>query len=155
MADAIYKQWLDAVVIRIRQLTLSRIAENEIVLRKVPWDGGMLHRGITVSPMQEQIDGTGSDLSTNAKDMMGYPAAIVFVEGTGKGWGEDIDVVSMWRQQVRRAFHNKRIGNVEDTDTLRAVARVTHGGLFLPKEYTKNRDVSQMTVWGWYLEPRT
>ena len=155
MADSLYKQSLDAVVSTLQGLSLSRIENSEIVARKLPWDNTMLHRGITVSWDDEQADGPGPAESTNNRDMVGYPCHITIVEGTGRVWADEIGTISTRRQAIRRAFHNERLSMTGETGSNHVLCKVTHGGPSIPKEYIKNVDVSQMTVWVWWLEKRT
>jgi hypothetical protein len=154
MPDAIYKQTLDEVVTVIKALDLPGIEDAEVVLRKLPWDGDMLHKGITVSWDEDQVDGVGSMEGTNERDLVGYPCHITLVSGTGRGWGDEMITISDWRQDIRRTFHCKRL-SMTDASALKVVCQVSLGGPSIPKEYKKNLNVSQLTVWAWFLETRT
>lgn len=155
MADAIYKQVLDAVVTAIKGLDLTGIEDAEIVLRKVPWDGDMLHKGITVSWDEDKVDWVGNPEGTNERDMVGYPCHVTIVGGTGRGWADEIGTVSKWREDIRRTFHCKRLAGMESVSThQRVICKVGMGGPSIPAEYLKNSNVSQMTIWVWSLETR-
>jgi hypothetical protein len=156
MPDAVYKTTLDAVVTAIQNLSLTGIENAEIVLRKNPWDGDMLHKGITVSWDTERIDDFDTSEGTNERDMLGYPCFITIVSGTGRGWADEIGTITTWRQSIRRAFNNKRLAGTDSiTGASRVCCKVKPGGPAIPKQYLKNLNVSQLTVWAWFLEART
>ena len=152
---AIYDQALTAVRDTIAGLTLTRIATNEMVVRKLPANPSMWNRGITVSPESSRIDDAEPSESTNERDMMGYPCIVTMVDGTGQGWADNISNITQWQQNIRRAFHNKRISGLSETGSNHVICKVTHNKLADPKAYPENLDVSQLIVWVWVLEIRS
>jgi len=146
MTDSIAKQIYDAVVTVIQALSLANLESTEIVLRKVPRDRNQLFRGITVSPAF-----TAELTGTNASDDWGYGILITFATGTGNGYSEDIDRMTLWRENVRKAFHNKRLS------TIAACTKsiVSPGESYLTKELRNNNDVSALMLRVWTRELRT
>ena len=146
MTDSIAKQCYDAVVTGIQALSLSGLETTEVNLRKVVRDRAHIHRGVTLAPMRA-TEAAG----TNERDDFGYGVLVIFVQGTGNGYGDDIERVSQWRQQVRKTFHNKRLSGV----TQSSVCSVQHGDPFLPKELQGQNDVSSLVIRCWTRETRT
>jgi hypothetical protein len=153
MTDSVYRQVLDLVVTGIRSLALSGIESSEIALRKLPWDDQTIHKGITVSWEQEKQSASEPE-ATNDRDMIGYPAVVTMISGSGRGFGDRITGVTDWRQRIRRQFNNKRLAGVVSTDVNEIICRVVFNDVHVPDRYLKNWDVSRMTIWCWFLEPR-
>lgn len=146
MTDSIAQQIYTAVIAGIQGLTLAGIEAGEIQLRKVYRDASAISRGITVSPAA-----TSEGIGTNAQDDFGYGMIVYFVTGTGNGYSDDIDRMTLWREQVRKLFHNKRITSVA-TNT---VCKINPGDAYIAKELRKNQDVSALTLRVWTREQRT
>ena len=130
----------------IQGLTLTGIESGEIQLRKVHRDAETISRGITVSP-----GNTTEGIGTNAQDDFGYGMLVYFVTGTGNGYSDDIDRMTLWREQVRKQFHNKRITSV----TTNTVCNVSPGDSYITKELRNNQDVSALLLRVWTREQRT
>lgn len=150
MTDSVYKQALDQVVTIIKAMDLTGIADDEVKMRKVPWDD--THppiKGITIS-WDDEVEGSG----TNCRDDIGYPIFVTMVEGTGKGWSDDVNRIAQWRETIRHTFLNARLTNVSATDVSPLTCKVRHGKPELPDKYKKNYDVSQLIIVAWFREPR-
>ncbi len=141
MAMTVY----NSVVTAIQGLTLDGLQTSEVQLRKVYRDTVKISRGVTVSP-GNTIEGKG----TNATDDWGYGMLIYFVAGTGKGYSEDIDRMTLWREQVRKLFHNKRISAVPTNN----ICTVAPGDAYITKEQRANQDVSALLLRPWTRETR-
>lgn len=151
MTASVYKQALDNVVDVIKGLNLDGVADNEVVLRKFPWDD--THpplKGVTVSWDKER-EAPG----TTCRDDIGYPCFVTMVQGSDKGWTNHIDRITQWRESVRRAFHNQRLLNVSSTGTNHLICKVLHSAIELPDKYRNNFDVSQLLVMCWFRESRS
>lgn len=150
MPDAVYKQAMDQVVTILQGLDLEGIADNEIKVRKFPWDDTTPpHKGITVS-WEEEMEGSG----TNCRDDIGYPMTVTLCQGTGKGWSDDMDRITTWRQAIRQRFLNARLDGVSVTGVSPLPCKVKHGKPELPEKYKKNYDVSQLVIIAWFRESR-
>lgn len=151
MTDSVYKQTIDEVVTTIQGLSLTGIESAEVVARKFPWDD--THppiKGITVSWGDEkEAEGT------TCRDDIGYPCYVTMVQGTGKGWSDDMDRITQWRESIRRAFHRHRLTTVSATDVNHIICKVLHGDIELPDKYKSNYDVGQLIVMCWFREPRS
>lgn len=151
MPDAVFKQAMDQVVTILQGLNLVGIADNEIKVRKFPWDDGHPpHKGITVS-WDDEVEGKGS----TCRDDIGYPIIITMCQGTGKGWSDDIGRIATWRETIRQRFINARLTGVSATGVNPLPCKVKHLKPELPDKYKANYDVSQLVVVAWFREPRT
>lgn len=146
MTDSVEKQCHDAIVAAIQAIGLEGVQSTEVVLRKVPRDRNHLNKGVTVSPVKA-IEAAG----TNERDDFGYAALVTLTEGTSNGGTENMGRVSLWREQIRKVFHNKRLSAV----ALSVVCSVGHGDSFLPKELQGHNDVSTLLIRCWTREGRT
>jgi len=151
MTDTVFKQALDQVRQIIEDLQLDGIGAGEIKVRKFPWDD--THpplKGITIS-WDDEVEGKG----TNCRDDIGYPIVVTFVQGTGKGWSDDMSRITFWRETVRRRFLNARLEDVSATGVHPLTCKVRHGKPELPDKYKSNFDVSQIVIVAWFREPRS
>ena len=147
MPDSVMMQCGNSVVTTIQALSLSTLdTATEVMLRKVYADGAQVFRGVSVIPVPER-EAPG----TNVRDDYGYGFLIVCAKGSGHGSREDIDVVSLWRQQIKKAFNNKRLSGVTEV----YICTFEPGEPFMKKEYLENRDISAMVIRCWARESRT
>jgi len=145
MTDSILKRCGDTIVEIIQGIVLDGISQDEIKLRKTYRDRDSIFRGISVVPVPER-EAPG----TNVRDDYGYGFLIVFCQGTGHGWSEDIDRITLWRQQVKRAFNNKRLTGVPEV----YICTFEAGDPFMAKEYQNSNDVSSLVIRCWARETR-
>ena len=154
MTDSVYQQVMEAIRDDIRALSLDRIEDAEIQVRKVFSNVVFEHRGITITPEVEQNDDVNPIEGTNERDLIGYPCLLTLVDGTGQGWSDNISNITTWRQSIRRAFSNQRLTGISDTGIHPVCCRVQHRQPVVPQQFQENRDIGQMVIWAWYLEPR-
>jgi hypothetical protein len=146
MPDAVAKQCADAIVTVIQSLSLTGIESSEVTARKVARDAAQVRRGIQVAFTTDSVGG-----GTNERDDIGYGFIVTCCQGTSRGDTDDLDRVTLWRQQIRRAFHNQRLSGVNEI----YICTVSPGDQFIPKELRKHNDVSALYVRCWSREQRT
>ena len=152
MADSIFLQALKEVAARVRGLGITGVPRGQVQVRKFPWDNNIIHKGITIHPMQEDEFRPGE--STNERDTIGYPIGVTYVRGSDRGWESDLGTITDFRQKVRREFSNKRLLEVIAEDSNHIICKVDHGTPVIPDKYIKSHNASQMVIVCWFLEPR-
>lgn len=146
MPDSLLKQCGDTVVSTIEGLDLTGIEDAEITLRKTYRTPEYVFKGVSVVPVPER-EAPG----TNVRDDYGYGYLIVMCQGTGQGFSEDIDKVSLWRQQIKKAFNNKRLSGITEN----YICTFEPGEPFMAKEFLDNKDIGAMVIRCWCRETRT
>jgi hypothetical protein len=150
--SAVYEQAIEEVRNRIQTLVLPGISSDQVVIRKFPWDNNTIFPGVTVAWEDErEFETEGS----NERDDVGYPIIITAVRGSTRGWGEQIDRITDWRQLIRREFHNKRLTTVTATNVTHIVCTVTPREVSVPSQFGNSYDASRVEVRAWFREPRT
>lgn len=145
MTESIAYQCHAAIVSTIQALSLTGIQSAEIRIQKALRDRASIRRGIAVVP-QRAIEAPG----TNERDDIGHAVLVVFVQGTGNGYSDDLTRIETWRQSVRRAFHNKRLSGVTES----IGCSVSQGDPYMPKELQDQNDVSSLMIRCWTRETR-
>ncbi|MAH50428.1 hypothetical protein CMI37_31695 [Candidatus Pacearchaeota archaeon] len=125
---------------QIDALSLSDLGDNNVVIRKAPWDleRNRIHTGITVHlPLQEhELPGT------NSCDDIVYPIMVTVIRGTGGSELDNMARLGTWRQKIRREFINQRLSTVVSVYT----CRIKFGRVLLPKQYRDNYDATTMAI---------
>lgn len=147
--DAAFKQILDAVLSRIKSLSLTDIADASIVLRKRPWDRNITKPAIIVAPAPETRDHQGG---SNLLDETGYGCLVAIWAVSNQDLTSDFNRHLQWRQDVTRAFQNQ-------SDALTTVVTVTSthvepGSVVLPDEFASGYDVQSLVIRVFAREPR-
>lgn len=156
MTDSIGQQAVANVVSVIQALNLRHLSPNEVAIGQVASDERLIRRGVTITPVQEEIDDSSPAEGTNERDMVCYKFLLTLVVGNPHGWTENLDTIAEWRQRIRREFHCKRaLTSVSGTTVNHVICKVTHGQITLTPEYMRNNNASQMMLHCWFLEPRT
>lgn len=160
MADAIYKQALGRVIAQLPQIGdgLSPLVADTSVFdkaRELDWDDVVELGGLTVrfdsNAIREDTEGT------NERDIYGYPCFVIHAQGATREMGDDIHSIEKFFRDVRRYYHNKRrMGLVSETGVNELPCKVANGprpsANFLRQHGAK---VRSLTIWAWFLEPRT
>ena len=92
---------LEAVHELIQKLDLEGIPASQVYKRKIVYDRNVTLPAVIVSHQgQEQPDG-----GTNARDDWGYPVSVALVIGENQDLAFE-DNLLLWREKIRKAFHN-------------------------------------------------
>ena len=151
MADAVYKQALDAVAADLANVSITGVDTSSVPVKKLVWDDTVIKHGVTVFWDEEQ-EGVG----TNERDDWAYPCHVAHVQGSSKGWSEDITKISEFRQKVTRRFHEqRRLSAVSDTNTNELIQLVEKSRIDIPQRYRANYDITFLTVWCHFRESRS
>lgn len=113
---------LQAVRQAVSDLNLPLVPRDQIYLRRIPTDRQVTLPACIIAPIGVET----LPPSTNASDDVGFPVLITLVNGVNKDTTAlaseraakdltmEISRVELeWRQEVRRAFHNKRLPGLE------------------------------------------
>ncbi len=144
-----YEQTLELVRDGIVNLDLPGLSKSQIKIRKYPWDKNKIHTGITIS-WDKEVE----DVGTNERDDIGYPCVITMVSGTTGSWNHNVDEITIWRREIFRKFHNRRLLGVVYTGTNNLVCKARHGTVSVPSRWQDKYDVGQVIVTAWFRETR-
>ena len=151
MADSIYQEVQEKVVVELQSLDLSGIEDAEIVRRKLPQEY-QFHPGITVSRLKKRY-GRGYCGTSDGRDVIGYGCLITFCRGSG-GLDDSMDVMDQEDDLVWVHFHNKKPFTIDDTSNVsRQICLVEHGQI--DTEWPENYNIHQLIVWTWLTVPRS
>lgn len=157
MPDAVYKQALEQVQTQLSSIvpysTAGSIATDAVQVRQLDWDDVHKLAGLTVrydeASIREIVEGT------NERDIIGYPCHVVHNQGMKIQLIEEIPNLVLLFQNIRRYFHNKRrMSAVSDTNVNEYGPTIVTRGPKVPAKY-RDRAIRTVTVWCWFLEPRT
>ena len=137
MADAIFKQCLDAVKTQIEGLSLSGIADNSIVVRKLPWDRNVVKPGVFNHPERETLQ-----QATNASDYVGYGIMVVMIQVANQDLTSNLNRILTWRQQISRHFRFQRLTGVSEIFQCLVIPQE----VFSPGSFAGQYDVSVLLV---------
>ena len=123
MPDAIHEQCISAVKTVIQGLDLDGIPDAQIYDRKLIIDRELTLPCVIISP-----EGVEQDLGgTNERDDWGYPVPLVYVDADNQDLADTAlkrKRMLLWRQRLRRAFHNKRLSAVSEVYVCRVEPNV-------------------------------
>jgi len=137
MADAIFKQCLDAVQSEIQGLSLSDVNNSNIVVRKLPWNRNVSKPGIFIYPIPETIF-----QSTNASDDVGYGVMVILVQASNQNLTSNISRLLTWRRLISSHFRFQRLSGVSVVYQCLVDSQV----VFSPGDFLKQFDVSAILV---------
>ena len=110
--EAVLSRCLAAVQAKIAGLSLPGIDGDRIVVRKVPDDRNLSKPAIVIAPFQREslapVEGT------NARDDVGYPILVAAMDGDNQHPTSNHNRNLLWRERIRRAFHNQRLAGVDE-----------------------------------------
>lgn len=143
-----YRAVLNMVKAQIEALHLDGIMDGMVSIRK-SWKGEQdpltCGAGILIGTNTER-HGDGN----NEQWEVMYPAVVGLGMGTGGGDDENLDRISEWRQEIHRAFDNKREPQhlyLDDNDVIKDICRVAFNPGWLDDLWKKNWDASLMVIW--------
>lgn len=132
------------LVARLQAMSFTDIASNQIYAAEFPFDRQPAV-GLAVSPLTE-VEGAG----TNERDDFRYGCMIMQIFG-GLGHGDYDPSRYDWRQKVRREFHRKLLGEINNE----IITKVNPSSIKRSKQWRDwGIDTSVMQVWTWVREPR-
>jgi hypothetical protein len=130
---------LNKVRDQIRHLGLPGLDDRKVSIRRRPWDDRQVYRGVTIHSLEDRF---GSGL--NGADDVGYGIGITIITGKADETGL-YDRVPEWRDRIRNTFHNRKLPGVDDV----YVCKVTLGDVYLPGQYRKSNDATQLILRAW------
>ena len=161
MADSVYDQTLDTVATQLKTLadavSTSLVPESAIEVRPFDWeDISAHHPGVTLRYL-EGIAGEPDVLQpTNEREVNGYPCVVVCTLPKRTMRDDRAKWIHAFLQSVRRYFQSRRrLSAVSDTGTNELTTTVTEGAPSPPGSVRLDKIVHALTVWGWFIEPRT
>ena len=120
-----HKLILDAVRDTISGLSIDGISSSNVKVCWFPAAEQLQSAGVIANLPTVLVSPYGSeDMSsggTNIGDDYGYPALVSIVAATDQNLSAHLDKYLYWREQITKAFHNKRLSGV--TNVWRCVAR--------------------------------
>ena len=149
MYDSFFLEALNSVVEDLRQLGLPGLDSTDIKVRRLPTDGEVYHKGISVHPVTEIYDD-----GTNMREDIGYGCGITMVVNNNNNQLYLLDRLLRWREMIRRHFVEKTVLQVMTT---LCQIKVEHGPVLDIGELIKrnNYDVSTMVIRVWSRETRS
>lgn len=137
MADAVFKQCLDAVTTQIKILSLSGVSNDSIVVQKLPWDRNVTKPGVFIYPVPETLV-----QATNASDDVGYGVMVVMVQASNQNLTSNVSRLLTWRQQISRHFRFQRLTGVSEIFQCLIVPQL----VFSPGDFLNQFDVSALLI---------
>ena len=147
-ATAVLYQILLALQAVCQAMTFTGISPANVLLRKLPINPEKVEPAIFIYPVADQQ----SD-RVNARDDYGYGIGFVAIQKSNASPTVNLDRLTMWRQQLNRAFRNGR-------NQLSAIAEITgemriEPGMFIvPSSWQEQFDVTNLTLRVWTRETR-
>lgn len=147
MAVNHYRAVLDMVKATIENLGLDGIRAGMVQIDK-NWrgDGAItLNAGIVIGTSTEK-HGNGNSEQWEVN----YPAVITFGHGSGRAGEENLDKITLWRQEIYKAFDHKREPQamyLEDDEVIKDICRVAFDPGWLDEAWKQNWDSGSMVVW--------
>jgi hypothetical protein len=147
MANAKHYDIIDAVADVIVALNLTSITSN-VVQQRLPTDRDLTLPVVIVSHGSEM---EAKRPGTNAQDDWGYPVLVSIVQAANQDKAINNNLL-YWREQIRNAFHNKRMSAISTNYQCEVEPRpIFDVGLWSQE----NIDVSTMCVRVWSRELRS
>ena len=147
--ESVFEQILDAVVAKLKGLSLSGIADASIVLRKRPWDRNITKPAVIVSPA---VEGRDRFAGSNELDETGYGVLVTVWQDGNQDLTANLTRHLAWRQDITRAFHNQV--SLTTVDEVVSCA-VEPGTPYIPDQFTSGYDVQTVIVRVTAREART
>ena len=138
--ESVFEQILDAVVAKLKGLSLSGIADASIVLRKRPWDRNITKPAVIVSPAIENRD---KFAGTNETDETGYGVLVTVWQDGNQDLTANLTRHLQWRQDITRAFQNQ----VAITTVSEVIGCSVEPGMpYIPDQFTSGYDVFTVII---------
>lgn len=142
--ESVYKQILDAVQAKCKQILLTGMTASNVVVQKVPSDRTSQitsKTGVLISPFgSPNINPRGG---TNASDDISYPVVIILIQPGNQDQITNMNRFLLWQQKVRRTFIHQRLAGVSEVYTCFVEPR----DAFNPSAWlSKNLDASGMVL---------
>ena len=145
ITDAVFKQCLDAIQTQIKTLGLSGVSNDNIVVKKLPWDHNVSKPGVFIHPIRETLR-----QATNASDDVGYGIQVVMVQAANQDLTSNFNRILMWRQQISRHFRYQRLPGVSEVHQCIVIPQ----DVISPGAFANQFDVSVLLIRCMCDEPR-
>lgn len=114
-SSSVLTQCLSAVQAGVQNLNLTNIPNSQIMVAKTPHDSHLSYPAIIITPyFNENIDGKAG---TNLRDEIEYPVLVSILAADNRDQQANLSQYLLWRETIRKAFHNKRLTGVEQVLT--------------------------------------
>jgi len=109
ITDSIFEQCLDAIQSEIRSLGLADISNDDIVVRKLPWNRDITEPGIIVYPIPEP-----TLQATNETDDISYGAMVVMAQESNQDLESNMNRMLTWRESISKKFRFQPLSGVSE-----------------------------------------
>lgn len=142
MPDSVYKQILDAVQVGIVALSLTDIADANVVVQKhaIGARKGDLPGlpGVVIVPGRTKTISGG----TNERDDITYPVVVGTIQASNTDNTSDMNRMLQWHEDISSAFREQRLGAVTSVYT----CKVQPLESFARPEWLRGYDVGGMVL---------
>jgi hypothetical protein len=149
--DAVLEQCLEAVKARIQGLSLSGIVNSSVVIHKSPTDRNVTKPAVVIGPGGAETVEFGP---TNSRDDVGYPIFVAILAADNQNQTSDRGTYLLWREKIRRAFHNQRLPGVSQDGVSDILCGVETRDIVAPDWFQAMVFVSAMVIRCRFREPR-
>lgn len=115
-ADSIHSRCLAAVQSRIRMLALEGVADERVIIEKIPVARNLEPEDLPTIIIAPKRAAMPSDAGTNGLDDVHYDVLVALVDSDNQQ-PTDVELLDrqlLWRQQISRAFRNQRLPGVPE-----------------------------------------
>jgi hypothetical protein len=116
-SQSVYYRILLAVQARLRDLILTGIAEENIIIREVPIGRDMTVPGIVVAAQRPTMSATDG---TNLQDDVIYGVVVGIFDNDAQSQA-NTDKYTKWEEQIAKGFRNQRLTGVAEVMTCNVV----------------------------------
>lgn len=157
MADSVYKQALDQVASQVKTLAdavdTDLTPNTTIPVRSLDWDD-INHNLVEVCWLEDVRE--HGNRGNNERDEYSYPCVVLFVLSKKPHWDTNRNNIHKLKQSIRAYFHNRRrMGSVSETQVNELPCMVEDNSPQPRGKLAKHKDVHSLTIWCWFLQPRT
>jgi hypothetical protein len=119
MADAVvYRAMQDvqsAIVGSINAGTLVGLSAANVVIQKLATDRNQALPAVVISPVQEEMPPEGG---VNDRDDITYNIVLALINNDNQNQTANFEQELNWRQNIRRLFHNQKLGPLTTENVL-------------------------------------
>jgi hypothetical protein len=108
MTSSVLYGVLEDIQATIQGAGLSGLPSSNVVIDKAPADRNRTLPAVVIAPLEERID---RNAGPTQRDDVGYQVGVYIVAADNQDQSANYQQYLNWRQNIRRLFHNKRIGS--------------------------------------------
>jgi hypothetical protein len=129
-----------AIVGAINAGTLVGLDAANVVIQKVPSDRNQALPAVVISPTQEEMPPSAG---VNDRDDIAYNIVLALINNDNQNQTANFEQELNWRQNVRRLFHNQKLGPLT---TENVMCRVKPLATVHPDAWSANLFLSMLVV---------